>query len=96
MKLLKNFLDFFLSLRTAIWLMMGLILMLFFGAVIMPSREEFSTINSNPLFGWLKDNPLGCNMVALRADNLAFPAGCKYLALQCRIPPEKGSTGHGF
>ncbi|KAF0145579.1 MAG: hypothetical protein FD156_860 [Nitrospirae bacterium] len=59
MKLLKNFLDFFLSLRTAIWLLLGLILMLFFGAVIMPSREEFSTINSTPLLGWLKDSPLG-------------------------------------
>lgn len=58
MKALKKILNFFLSLRTAIWLMLALVLMLFFGAVIMPSREEFSTINSNPLFGWLKDNPL--------------------------------------
>ncbi|MEK6653247.1 MAG: cytochrome C biogenesis protein ResB [Nitrospirota bacterium] len=56
--IISNMLTFFLSLRTAIWLLLGLILMLFFGAVIMPSREEFSTINSNPLFGWLKDNPL--------------------------------------
>lgn len=57
MKMLKKILNVFLSLRTAIWLMLALILMLLFGSVIMPSMPEFSSINSVPLFQWLGDNP---------------------------------------
>lgn len=54
--IISKIINFFLSLRTAIWLLMGLILMLLFGSAIMPSRPEFSSINSIPLFQWLGDN----------------------------------------
>lgn len=59
MKLLKNFLDFFLSLRTAIWLLLTLIIMLLYGSLIMPGRAEFSSINFIPLFDWLRENNAG-------------------------------------
>ncbi|MDO9287220.1 MAG: cytochrome c biogenesis protein ResB [Thermodesulfovibrionales bacterium] len=59
MGLLKKLLDFFLSLRTAIWLMLALVLMLLFGSVIMPGRPEFSSMNSMPLFDWLTENNIG-------------------------------------
>lgn len=52
-------LNFFLSLRTAIWLLLLLLCLLFYGAIIMPVREEFSTINSIALFSWLTENPSG-------------------------------------
>lgn len=50
-------LDFFLSLRTAIWLLLGLLLLLLFGSFIMPLREEFQSINRLPLFTWLRQSP---------------------------------------
>lgn len=59
MKMLKKLLNFFLSLRTAIWLMLALVLMLLFGSVIMPGRPEFSSMNSMPLFDWLTENNVG-------------------------------------
>ncbi len=51
--------SFFLSLRTAIWLLLALLLMLLYGSFIMPSKPEFSSINSIPLFDWLRENPTG-------------------------------------
>lgn len=50
----KQALNFFLSLRTALWLLCLLIIMLFAGAVIMPAHHEFQSIYSMPLFEWMK------------------------------------------
>lgn len=52
-------LDFFLSLRTAIWLLLALILLFLFGALVMPVRQEFEGINAVPLFLWLRQSPPG-------------------------------------
>ncbi|MEW6117170.1 MAG: hypothetical protein AB1553_09765 [Nitrospirota bacterium] len=49
----KQLLSFLLSLRTAIWLLCLLIIMLFAGAVIMPSHQEFQSIHAMPLFEWM-------------------------------------------
>ncbi|MBI4684979.1 MAG: cytochrome C biogenesis protein ResB [Nitrospirae bacterium] len=56
---LKMILNFFLSLRTTIWLLLALVFLLFYGAFIMPKHPEFSSINSIPLFDWLSENPAG-------------------------------------
>jgi hypothetical protein len=53
----KNIFHFFFSLRTCIWLLLVLICLLFYGASIMPLREEFHTLNTIPLFQWLYENP---------------------------------------
>lgn len=55
----KYILKFFLSLRTSIWLMWFIIAVLFAGAFIMPVKQEFQTIHAQPLFDWLKEQPLG-------------------------------------
>jgi len=58
MAILKHIMNFFLSLRTALWLL-GLLLILFFaGAFIMPGRPEFQNIHSAPLFQWLQQQPV--------------------------------------
>jgi hypothetical protein len=56
---LRKALDFFLSLRTAIWLLLALIVLFLFGALVMPVRQEFQGINALPLFLWLRHSPLG-------------------------------------
>lgn len=56
---LRKALDFFLSLRTAIWLLLALIVLFLFGALVMPVREEFQGINALPLFLWLGQSPAG-------------------------------------
>lgn len=45
------------SLRTTIWCLWALIVMLLAGALIMPSKEEFQALHSIPLFVWLKEQP---------------------------------------
>lgn len=57
-KLFGNILDFFLSLRTAIWLTLALLLFLLFGSFVMPMREEFQALHTIPLFPWLEEAPL--------------------------------------
>ena len=57
--MLKKALDFFLSLRTAIWLLLALLCILFYGSLLMPVREEFQTLHAVPLFQWMTENPLG-------------------------------------
>lgn len=52
-------LDFFLSLRTTIWLMLTLLFIFLYGSFTIPLRPEFASINSMPLFDWLRDNPAG-------------------------------------
>lgn len=57
--MLKHIIEFFLSLRTTIWLLWVLIAVLFAGAFIMPAREEFQTLHSMPLFDWLREQSIG-------------------------------------
>ena len=54
---LKNVLKIFLSIRTSIWLMLVLLVLLFYGAVVMPLKEEFLMLHTTPLFQWLLENP---------------------------------------
>jgi hypothetical protein len=55
----KKIADFFFSLRTAIWLLTALLLLLLFGAILMPMREEFGTMSMMPLFRWMTGNAFG-------------------------------------
>jgi cytochrome c biogenesis protein ResB len=57
--LLKKVFIFFASLRTTLWLLSGLVFMLLYGSIIMPSREEFQALHSTPLFEWLSESPPG-------------------------------------
>lgn len=52
-------LHFFISLRTAVWLLCSLILFLFAGGFVMPVHEEFQALHTTPLFDWLGDNGPG-------------------------------------
>ncbi len=56
--MLKKALDFFLSLRTAIWLILALLCILLYGSFLMPMKEEFQTLHVMPLFQWMTTNPL--------------------------------------
>ncbi len=57
--MMKKVLDFFLSLRTAIWLLLALLCILLYGSLLMPVKEEFQTLHAVPLFQWMTENPLG-------------------------------------
>lgn len=58
MKLFKYILNFFLSLKTTLWLL-GLLLVLFFaGAFIMPGNNAFQQLHSTPLFDWIFNQSL--------------------------------------
>ena len=52
-------LTFFLSLRTAIWLLMALLCLLLYGSFVMPVSEEFQTLQTLPLFQWMSENSTG-------------------------------------
>jgi hypothetical protein len=58
-KILAGILEFFLSVRTAVWLLAGLMLFLFAGGFLMPAHEEFQSLHTMPLFAWLEDNRPG-------------------------------------
>jgi hypothetical protein len=49
---------FFFSLRTAIWLFTALLLLLLFGAILMPLKEEYQSMTMLPLFQWMAENPV--------------------------------------
>lgn len=55
--MLRKALDFFLSLRTALWLLIALLCVFLYGSFVMPSKAEFQDINAVPLFKWLGQNP---------------------------------------
>jgi len=57
--LLKHILNFFLSLRTALWFLGFLLLFLFAGALIMPGRPEFELLHSIPFFEWIQKQHVG-------------------------------------
>lgn len=48
----------FISLRSAVIMLLILILSLFVGAYLMPLREEFQSIHTMPLITWLLKNPI--------------------------------------
>ncbi|UCD35248.1 MAG: hypothetical protein JSU90_13310 [Nitrospiraceae bacterium] len=58
MTAIRNILGFFLSLRTALWLLGIMLLLMFAGALIMPGRQEFQALHGTPLFSWLRTQPL--------------------------------------
>jgi len=56
---MKKMIKFFLSLKTTLWLLFIQIALLLVGAILMPTRPEFQTIHSMPLFEWLKAQTIG-------------------------------------
>jgi hypothetical protein len=54
--ILRNILTLLFSLRTAIWLLMTLLCLLFYGSVVMPSNEEFQSLRAIALFQWMAGN----------------------------------------
>jgi hypothetical protein len=57
--ILTRIMKFFLSLRTAIWLITALLCLLLYGSVIMPLTREFEFLHSMPLFTWMIQNSPG-------------------------------------
>ncbi|MEW6107958.1 MAG: cytochrome C biogenesis protein ResB [Nitrospirota bacterium] len=57
MSIFKKILKFFLSLRTAIWLILALLFLLLYGSFIMPVRPEFRALHEIPLFQWMVEHP---------------------------------------
>ncbi len=57
--MLKSFFNFFLSLKTAFWLLLLLLGLLLYGSFIMPLKEEFQALQTVPLIPWLKGSRLG-------------------------------------
>ena len=55
----SKILNFFLSLRTAIWLLTALLCLLLYGSFVMPASEEFQTLQTLPLFQWMTENSPG-------------------------------------
>ena len=58
MVLFKYIIDFFLSLRTTLWLLGASLVLMFAGAFIMPGRREFQALHSIPLFEWMQSQSL--------------------------------------
>ena len=58
MKILKKILGYFISLRTAIWLLIALICLLLFGSLVMPGHEEFQALHTVALFDWMQEMPI--------------------------------------
>ncbi len=57
--ILSKILKFFLSLKTAIWLLMALLCLLLYGSVVMPMSEEFQGLQTVSLFQWMTENSPG-------------------------------------
>jgi len=52
----RRALDFFISLKTAVWLMLAVLAVLFAGSAIMPSRPDiYGDMNDILLFDWLRE-----------------------------------------
>lgn len=56
--LLKRCTNILFSLRTTLWLLGFMLVLMLAGAFIMPSQKEFETIHSTPMFEWLKVQPI--------------------------------------
>ena len=59
MGILQEIVRLLVSLRTAIWLLLALLCILFYGSVIMPMKEEFQSLHVVPLFQWMTENSAG-------------------------------------
>lgn len=57
-RLLISAVNFLVSVRTSLWLVSILTLLLLAGAVIMPLREEFQSVHTVPLLLWIVGQPL--------------------------------------
>ena len=57
MNILRKTMNLFLSLRTAIWLILSMLCLLFYGAIAMPLQQEFETLHKIPLFQWMIEQP---------------------------------------
>jgi len=58
MTLLKNIIGFFFSLRTTVWLLGIMLVMMLAGAFVMPGNKAFQELHSIPLFKWIQYQPL--------------------------------------
>jgi hypothetical protein len=58
MKLLKHISDFFFSLRTTLWLLGIMLLLMLAGAFVMPGNKAFQGLHSTPLFEWIGNQSL--------------------------------------
>jgi hypothetical protein len=58
MNLLKHISAIFFSLRTSLWLLGVMLVLMLVGAFIMPGRQEFQVLHSVPLLDWLQTQPL--------------------------------------
>ncbi len=58
MQPLKRILEFLVSLRTAVWLILILICLLLFGSFIMPAHDEFLALHTVALFAWMQEVPI--------------------------------------
>lgn len=56
--MVKKILEFFISLRTAIWLLTALICLLLYGSFVMPAHEEFLALHTVALFDWMQEMPV--------------------------------------
>jgi len=56
--MVKKILEFFISLRTAIWLLTALICLLLYGSFVMPAHEEFLALHTAALFDWMQEMPV--------------------------------------
>ncbi len=59
MDIARKVIRVFVSLRTAIWLLLALLCILLYGSFLMPLREEFQGLQMAPLFQWLEESPAG-------------------------------------
>ena len=56
---MRKMIDILVSLRTAIWLLLALLCLLFYGSILMPLRQEFQGLHMVALLQWLNESPLG-------------------------------------
>ncbi len=76
-------LDFFLSLKTSVVLMLGLLFFFVAGALVMPVHPAFETINTAPLFQWLNEAPTGATWWLL--GSIALLAALVMNTLACSV-----------
>jgi hypothetical protein len=76
-------LGFFLSLKTTVVLMLGLLFFFVSGALVMPVHPAFKSITEVPLFEWLRDAPTGATWWLLGA--LALLVALVMNTLACSV-----------
>jgi hypothetical protein len=58
MKFIKNVIPFFLSLKTTMILLSGLLCLLLYGSLAMPLNQAFQLLTVEPLLSWMSESPL--------------------------------------